>query len=297
LAPDLIEAGDPYHPAWSALAAAERLGIPCVAFVHSNLSRMLASRFGGWTGNAAERYLRLLYERFDAVLAPSLTVAKDLWAAGVPRVEVQRLGVDAEAFHPEARDADLRGLLGLPANTRLLAFAGRLAREKSIALMCAAVESLGAPYHLLLIGAREARRRSARVTELPYQDDARRLARVLASVDALLHAGQQETFGLVLIEAMACGRPVVGIRAGAVAELVDNRVGRLAESGCAESLAQAIVDLFDADIEQLGAEARRRVESGFTWHHVFTSQLARYARIMRGQTDVVSAPSLAEQLP
>src|SRR5262249_12062363 len=67
LRPDLIEVGDPYHLAWSALAAAERLGVPAVAFAHSHLSRLLASRFGGAIGHAADIYLRELYAHFDLV--------------------------------------------------------------------------------------------------------------------------------------------------------------------------------------------------------------------------------------
>src|SRR5262249_39146809 len=152
---------------------------------------------------------------------------------------------------------------------RLLAFAGRMAREKAIPLLCRTVEALGAPYHLLLIGARERRRVSARVTELPFQRNARRLARLLASSDALLHAGQQETFGLVIVEAMACGRPVIGVRAGAVGELIDPMVGRLADTGSVDSLAYAIRDLFEGDPEMLGAAARLRVERLFTWDRIF----------------------------
>jgi alpha-1,6-mannosyltransferase len=295
LGPDLIEVADPYHLAWASLAAAERLGVPAVAFAHSHLSRLLACRFGRVVGWAADAYLRELYMRFDVVLAPSETVAAHLRSTGIGNVEVQPLGVDADVFHPRERDPDLRTLLGLPARTRLLAFAGRMAREKEIPLLCRTVESLGAPYHLLLIGARECRRVSACVTELPFQRNARRLARLLASSDALLHAGQQETFGLVVIEAMACGRPVIGIRAGAVAELIDPAVGRLADTGTVGSLASAIRDLFEADPEMLGAAARQRVERVFTWDRVFGAQLARYERL--AQVHIAGAPLLAEQTP
>jgi alpha-1,6-mannosyltransferase len=291
--PDLIEVGDPYHLAWAALAAADQLGVPAVAFAHSHLSRLLASRFGRAAGKAGDAYLQRLYARFDVVLAPSRMVARQLQSIGIERVEVQPLGVDGSVFHPSARDADLRSLLCLPPHTRLLVFAGRMAREKSIPLICRAVESLGNPYHLMLIGARERRRLSPHVTALPYQQDARQLARLLASADALLHAGQQETFGLIVLEAMACGRPIVGVRAGAVSELVDDSVGRLAETGSVEALRHAICSLYGADRTRLGASARERVERGYTWQHVFAAQLARYARL--AHVHVSDAPLLAER--
>ena len=291
--PDLIEVGDPYHLAWAALAAAEQLGVPAVAFAHSHLSRLLASRFGYAAGKAADAYLRRLYARFAIVLAPSRMVAQELQSIGIERVEVQPLGVDDDVFHPSARDPDLRSLLCLSPDTRLLVFAGRMAREKSIPLLRRTVESLGKPYHLILIGARERRRLSPHVTALPYQQHARQLARLLASADALLHAGQQETFGLIILEAMGCGRPIVGVRSGAVAELVDDSVGRLAETGSVEALRHAICSLYEADRERIGAAARERVERGYTWQRIFGAQLARYARLARIRSTGV--PLLAEQ--
>ena len=282
LQPDLIEVGDPYYLAWSALAAARHLRVPAIAFAHSHVSRMFASRFGSWAGATVDAYLQRLYAGFDVVLAPSRVVADHLLALGVEHVEVQSLGVDTEVFHPSARSPDLRSLLCLPPETRLLVFAGRMAREKSIGLMCRAVEGLGSPYHLLLIGARTRRRVSPWVTELPYQQDARQLARLLASADALLHAGQQETFGLVILEAMACGRPIVAVAAGAVTELVDTGVGRLAEPGNVESLQHAIRSLYDCDWNLMGACARQRVERSYSWQRALDAQLARYTRLTRG---------------
>jgi len=202
--------------------------------------------------------------------------------------------VDTEVFNPGAHDPDIRSQLGLPAETRLLVFAGRMAREKSIALMRQTVEGLGAPYHLLLVGAARERRCSARITELPYQHEARQLARLLASADALLHAGTQETFGLVILEAMACGRPVIGIDAGAVAELIDRRVGRLAQHCDIASLQSAIRSLFHDDIRALGRYARERVESRYTWATVLGAQLNLYARLARAQP--VATSQVAEPI-
>jgi alpha-1,6-mannosyltransferase len=279
LKPDVIEVGDPYHLAWAALGAADRIGAATVAFAHSDLPRMLALRFGSVVGKAADLYLRHLYSHFDLVMAPSQLIANRLRACGHERVAVQPLGVDGDCFHPSRRDATLRAELGLAANTRLLVFAGRMAREKQIPLLLDTFARLGAPYHLLLIGGAQRARLSANVTLLPYEQDSTRLARLLASADALVHAGVHETFGMIVIEAMACGRPVIGMRAGAVAELIDDSVGALADPDRPSSLAAAIAALYERDLDALGCAARARVERHYTWHSAFTRQLQRYARL------------------
>ena len=281
VAPDAIEVGDPYHPAWAALRAAARLGVPAVAFAHSDLSRLLASRCGHTAGRAADAYLRRLYARFDAVWAPSRAIASRLAEAGVAGVAVQPLGVDPEVFHPRRRDPALRAELGLPESTRLLIFAGRLAAEKRIPLLRAAVRRLGAPHHLLLVGGDAARRLDACTTLLPYQQDSVALARLLASADALVHAGEHETFGIVILEAMACGRPVIGVAAGAIPELVDARVGALARPGDAAALATAIMDVYARGPDALGAVARARVERDHAWARTLDRQLDAYARLLQ----------------
>lgn len=279
LEPDLIEAGDPYQLAWSALAASDQLGIPAVAFAHSDVARLLGSVFGDLAEAAADRYLRRLYARFDLVLAPSKAIAAKLRDKGIERVVRQPLGVDSELFHPRARDPALRSALGLPSHSRLLVFAGRLASEKRIPLLRNVIDRLGEPYHLLLIGGARCSRSSHNVTEIPYQSDPRSVARLLASADALLHAGLHETFGLVVLETLACGRPVVAVDSGAIAELVDDGVGSLARNDSVAAIASAVSSLYDRDPEALGANARHRVEQKYCWGRIFAQQLDRYARL------------------
>ncbi len=80
LAPDLIEAGDPYLLPWAALSAGQRLGIPVVGFYHSDLPRLVRARAGGCSQLLLEHYVRALYARFDRVLAPSNVMAgAPLW--------------------------------------------------------------------------------------------------------------------------------------------------------------------------------------------------------------------------
>jgi alpha-1,6-mannosyltransferase len=295
LEPDLIEVADPYHLAWVALDVADRLGVPAVAFAHSDLARLFGDRFGDTIGRAAGAYLRSLYRRFDCVVAPSQLIAARLRDLGIDRVVVQPLGVDGQVFHPRRADPALRSQLGLAANTRLLVFAGRMAREKDIPLLRKTFALLGAPYHLLLVGGERYASLAPNVTMLPYQQHPARLATLLASCDALIHAGRQETFGMILIEAMACARPVIAVRAGAVTELVDATVGFIAEPDDAASLAGAVRKLYTSDRAALSAHARARVEREYLWERTLPRQLQRYADLVRTHaTGSMAEPAIAD---
>jgi alpha-1,6-mannosyltransferase len=282
LEPDLIEVGDAFHPAWCASTVARRRNIPLIAFFHSNLAQLLGRRFGLGIERAVTRYLRSVYAQFDLVLAPSRLMCSYLAQLGVPRTALQPLGVDTQIFSPARRTLDLRRALELPDDARLLVYAGRFSEEKSLGVLHTAMALLRKPYHLLLVGGGRSARLSQNITVLPYRRDSLELAQWLASADALVHAGSSETFGLVIIEAMACGRPVVGVRAGAVPELVDERVGELAEPDSAASMAAAIRRLYERNLEALGAAARQRALQGFTWSHSLSMQLANYAGVFAG---------------
>jgi alpha-1,6-mannosyltransferase len=284
LNPSIIEAGDAFHPAWGACRVAQHRDIPIAAFYHSNLPQILGRRFGGGlTERILCRYLRWLYERFDVVFAPSRLMCELLNSMGVYHTVYQPLGVDAEVFHPKRRNPGLRARLGLAPDTRLLVYAGRFAGEKNLPVLLQAFARLGSPYHLLMIGGDREARPMRNVTMLPYRRDSLELAEWIASADALVHAGTKETFGLVLLEAMACGRPVVAARASAIPEFVDESVGMLAEPCRGDSMAEAIAALYERDIDAIGATARARVLRRFTWQKAFQQQLAAYAWLVEAR--------------
>ncbi|MEO8536538.1 MAG: glycosyltransferase, partial [Betaproteobacteria bacterium] len=116
----------------------------------------------------------------------------------------------------------------------------------------------------------------ANVTLLPFIHSSHELARILASADGFVHAGDQETFGLVLIEAMACGRGVVAANAGAMPEIVTPDVGVLVAPGDPHALAEGVRAFYAKDPAALGNCARARVEQDYTWSATMRGLLELY---------------------
>jgi alpha-1,6-mannosyltransferase len=262
----------------------KRHDIPAVAFYHSDLPRLVQPRLGRWIARGTCRYLANLYRQFDLVMAPSRAMVEQLDEIGVHGAIHQPLGIDSSVFRPQRRDATLREHLGLDPDTRLLVYAGRFTPEKRLDVLFDAVRKLGGDYHLIVVGGGAASGklvpRQANVTHVPFKRDQRQLAHLLASCDLLVHPGDRETFGLIVLEAMACGLPVVATNGGGVAELVDAETGILAEPNSVDSLAGAIEAIYQRDMQRMGDAARRRAVERYDWNEILPQVLGRYDALL-----------------
>ena len=181
-----------------------------------------------------ERYwdhLRQLGLAFDSVVCASTDLSTRLVAGGVKNVVTNPMGVEPDRFSPSLRDlalrADLLQKCALPPQAHLLAAVGRLSSEKRWPMVIEAVTAAARLHPIGLIMLGEGRDRRAVLSAIggnPHirlfepNRDRTAFARILASVDTLIHGCEAETFCMVAAEARASGVPVIVPNRGGAAD-------------------------------------------------------------------------------
>lgn len=304
--PQLIESGDPYQVGWKAIASGRSLRIPVVGFYHSHFPEAYlrtTSRFLGRTAtevlmDLARRYVRRIYNQFEATLVPSARLGKLLTDWGVRNVHPVDLGVNTDVFRPQPDDAlATRESLGIPSSACLLLYIGRLAQEKNTQTLFAAFEMLvrrePGRYHLLIVGdglqrgaLRKLQKRAGSVTWRQYCTASEELSRYYRAADLLVHPGVQETFGLTALESQACGTPVVGIRGSYMDRIIFGDQEHWASENSAETLADAVAAATRGELRAIGRAAANDVRERYAWPVVFKKLFRLYDEVRVGYNAV-----------
>jgi glycosyltransferase involved in cell wall biosynthesis len=248
---------------WGMRAALAGLGLPAqrppLVFAHHDML----------PGPTIGRLVRQVATRCDAVVVPSAAVAAQL--PGIP-CEIIPPGIDLEEFSsqpvtPAPSALMLGAIVGWKRPDLALEIVARAARQ----LPELRLTVVGAPIDGDLASARLLARLRSRATapdlggRVTFAGPTAEPLAALRETNCLLHCADVEPFGLVLVEAMAAGRPVVAPAAGGPMEIVDSSCARLYRPGDAESGAAALVEVL-ADREcliDLGAAARERAVACF----------------------------------
>ena len=285
--PQIIESQCPWVLPWTAINY--RRANPDTALVagyhtdfpNTHVYRVGASLFGDFVARGLRRlsagYATTTYCEFDRVYTLGQDMRGVLVGYGVEHVDVLSLGVDAETFHPGRRDPALRAELGLPATGPVLTYAGRLDNEKRADRLISMFRELPREMNasMILIGEGKLRDCLAEQTRglpvvLPgYCADRGQLARYLASSDIYVSAMADETFGLSVLEAQACGLPVVGFASGAMVQRVQPGLGELVALDDVEAMARAVEAVWHGDHVAMGRRARDHVTERFSWDQTF----------------------------
>lgn len=254
----------------AALRAAHRLGIPAVTGFHTQFQRYTEHYGLGLLNRPIMGLLRHFHNRSEATLVPTRRLARQLNEAGFERVRVFGRGVDTRRFHPHKRDERLRRRWGCDPSSIVLLSVGRIAAEKNIDLALTAFNQARQ---------RDSRVRCILVGDGPELERLRRahpeflflgakvgeeLARCYASSDCFVFPSLTETFGNVVLEAMASGLPTLAFDDGAAHEhLLDGVNGLIVPNEDSDAFIQRLLAVLGgkAKLTQMGAQARQTAET------------------------------------
>ena len=244
--PDLVHVINPAVLGLGGIWLAKTNNIPLVASYHTHLPKYLEHYGMGMLEPLLWELLKAAHNQAQLNLCTSTAMVKELGDKGIQHTALWQRGVDTEIFRPELRTDEMRRRLfgKFSDEGALLIYVGRLSAEKQIERIKPVLEAL--PHtRLALVGDGPHRQQLEKTFEKTATNfvgylSGEELASAYASGDAFLFPSSTETLGLVLLEAMAAGCPVVGANRGGIPDIISD-----GENGC----------LFNPDGEQEGSKS------------------------------------------
>ena len=298
-APDLVHAVTEGPLGLFGRAYAQRHEVPLVSSFHTDFPRYAARYLGPLAVGPTRAYLRWFHQAARLTQTPRDVTREVLRRLGLPRAVVWGRGVDTTWFRPERRSTERRRLSNADGRVQVL-HVGRLAVEKDVDTLVAAFRAaygrLGEAATFTVAG--DGPRAQAVRGALPFARHLGfigrdRLAELYADSDIFVFPSPTETCGLVALEALASGVPVIGARAGGIPNNVREGItGRLIAAGDSARFADAIVELVE-DGAQRGAmgQAARAFAVGRDWAVELDQLEAAYDRLICAATPAITPSS------
>lgn len=280
--PDLIHVVNPAILGLGGIYYAKSMNIPLIASYHTHLPQYLQHYGLGALEGLLWELLKLAHNQAQLNLCTSTAMVEELKSHGIEKVDLWQRGVDTEMFQPHLASRQMRSRLsqGNPDNPLLL-YVGRVSAEKQIDRIKLVLDAIPEA-HLAIVGDgphREALQTHFAETKTHFVGylHGLELASAFASADAFIFPSRTETLGLVLLEAMAAGCPVVAAAAGGIVDIVTDGInGYLFDPIDSQGLIKATKRLLQAKEEKeiLRRNARAEAER-WSWSAA-TSQLRDY---------------------
>jgi glycosyltransferase involved in cell wall biosynthesis len=279
-APDIVHVVNPVVLGLAGLFFAKSMNLPLVASYHTHLPQYLQHYGLGFLESTMWELLKTAHNNAGLNLCTSNAMVEELRSHGIERVDLWQKGVDTERFHPSFKNSKMRSHLsqGDP-DCVLLLYVGRLSAEKEITQILSVLEAIPNS-RLALVGDGPYRQELEKFfagtkTHFVGYLQGDELASAFASSDAFMFPSRTETLGLVLLEAMAAGCPVVAANSGGIPDIVTDGVnGYLFAPQDPNGLVKATQRLLQNPQERLQQNARQEAEK-WGWSNA-TIQLQKY---------------------
>ncbi|GAB4237029.1 MAG: glycosyltransferase family 1 protein [Stanieria sp.] len=294
--PDLIHVVNPAFLGISGIYYAKNLNIPLMASYHTHLPQYLHHYGLGALEGLLWELLKNIHNQAQLNLCTSTAMVEALASRGIERVDLWQRGVDTEMFQPHLKSTQMRSRLsqGNP-ESPLLLYVGRVSAEKQIDQIKPVLEAIPEA-RLAIVGngpqreALEAHFAGTNTHFVGYLQGLE-LAAAYASADAFIFPSRTETLGLVLLEAMAAGCPVVAANSGGIPDIVTDGVnGYLFEPDDPQGAITATQRLLSAKAEREKLRENARLEAERWGWAAATRQLQTY---YRGVVEAQSLPFVA----
>jgi glycosyltransferase involved in cell wall biosynthesis len=280
--PDLIHVVNPAVLGLAGIFYAKSTQIPLVASYHTHLPKYL-DRYGlGIFEGLLWELLKGAHNQADLNLCTSSVMVQELGTHGIERVKLWQRGVDTETFCPAQATPEMRDYLtaGNP-TSRLLLYVGRLGAEKDIEQIRPVLAAIpGARLAIVGDGPHRAHLESYFAdtpTHFVGYLGGEQLAAAYAVADAFIFPSRTETLGLVLLEAMAAGCPVIGARSGGIPDIItDGQNGYLFDPEDPQGAIVATHKLFADPAVNLQLRKNARTEAERWGWPAATRQLQQY---------------------
>lgn len=282
--PDLIHVVNPAVLGLGGLYYAKVMQVPLLASYHTHLPQYLQHYGLGMLEGVMWELIKASHNQAQLNLCTSTAMVQQLKERGILRLDLWQRGVDTETFHPDLASREMRQRLsqGHPEDPLLL-YVGRLGAEKEIERIKPVLEAIPNA-RLALVG--DGPNRSVlekhfagTPTHFVGYLNGKELGSAFASADAFIFPSRTETLGLVLLEAMAAGCPVVAARSGGIPDIVQDGVnGYLFSPADEQGAIAATVRLLSQQSERETLRKNARAEAERWNWAAATRQLQNYYR-------------------
>ena len=301
--PDLIHIATEAMLGLSTLRHALWHAIPVVSSFHTNFDQYSDHYGVGWARGTIWRYLRWFHNRTRETYVPSRATIAALAARGFERQVLWPRGVDSRLFRPDRPGRlAVRRALGFGLDDVVIGYVSRIAVEKNVTFLAEALARVTADRpgaRFLFVGDGPARadveRQMGPHARFVGYKSGEDLADHYAAADLFAFSSLTETFGNVVLEALASGLPVVALRAGGIGDIVQPGVtGLLCEPDATpEQFARAVTALVDdAELRRRIAASARDYALSQSWDTIMSALRQRYLGVIEHASPHAPAAAL-----